>query len=238
MTHRIEKPATLRTLGHQLELAAHRQAVSSKWPRGRRLRGALLIGGTAFLFAGGAGVATGLVPLPGDDGPAFVAQEATAEMRPALAARLSGLQRPREASDSLGEAAAFVTGPDRPAPGSSLRLTPPDPAPGTAHARPSTVDSWALPTDAGTVALEQMVAGTRGGPGSAVSADATMLDAGRAYMTTNDDLIGLAPDGVRNVDIHLANGSTVRLHVENNVFGAKFDQSVQGVTLGPADGGR
>lgn len=232
MTDHAEKPATLRTLGHQLDLVADRHARSPR--EGRRVRSALLAGCTVILFAGGASVATGVVPLPGNDGPGFVARDATAQMNPELAARLSGLQRPRTANDSLGAAAAFVAGPDGPAPGSSLRLTAPDPAPGTAHATPSTVESWALPTDAGTVALEQIVPGSRGGPGSGVSADVKMLDAGHAYMTTNNDLIGLAPDGISTVDAHLADGSTVRLKVVENVFGAQFDQAVQKITLGPA----
>jgi hypothetical protein len=76
-----------------------------------------------------------------------------------------------------------------------------------------------------------MVPGSRGGPGSGVSADVSMLDAGHAFMTTDNDLIGLAPDGVASVDVRLAGGETVRLPVVGNVYGAQFDTSVQGVVL-------
>jgi hypothetical protein len=236
MTTSLDRPPVLRALGLQLERAADREAAASRAGR-RRLRSGLLVGSTVLLLAGGTGVATGIVPVPGGDGPQFVASEATARLSDDLRARLSGLERPRVARDGLGAAAAFVSGPNGPAPGSSLRLTPPPLPTGTPHASASTVDSWALPTRDGTVSLQQLVPSTNGGPGSGVSADAKMLDAGQAFMTTDDDLIGLAPDGVRSVSVHLQDGSVVSLPVAENVFGAQFDQSVERITLGPSDAG-
>ena len=179
------------------------------------------------MLVGGAGAATGLVALPGG-GPDFVAPEATGQFSPALADHLSVLTRRRTAEDSMGKAASLVAGPDSPAPGSSLRVVVPPPIDGTPHAKATTLPVWLVPTSTGDVSMQVLAPGADG-PGSGFAADLQMVDNGHALMSVNQDVFGLAPDGVSSVSITLEDGTQVSLPVAGNVFGAHLDEAAQSV---------
>lgn len=241
-----ERPHFLDTLGAELSRVARAEAArGTSAPRRRRARMRLGAAVAAATLAGGgaAGAATGvvsvsqLIPGGGHD-PAqvqrFAASGATSRFDAALVRELSVLRRPRTAGDAMGAAGNYVSGDAAPA--SSLRIAPPPPAAGTPHAQATELPSWILPTSTGAAALYVLAPGASG-PGSGVGATAAMLDAGQAWTTTNDDLIGLAPDGVAHVAVALQDGSTVELPVAGNVFGAHFDQGIVGVRL-VASGGR
>ncbi|HZV76064.1 MAG TPA: hypothetical protein VFF79_20320 [Conexibacter sp.] len=228
MTTPAELPGFVTKLGDEFSRVAREEAMSRR-PRRRsaRVRTVVLAALASLLLVGGAGAATGLVPLPGD-GPDFVAQDATGQFSPALTAHLSVLTRPRSGADSMGRAASFVAGPDSPAPGSSLRVTVPPPADGTPHASATALPVWLLPTSTGDVSMQVLSPGADG-PGSGFAADLQMVEQGRARMSVNQDVIGLAPDGVRTVRITLEGGARVSLPVVANVYGAHLDEAAQGV---------
>jgi hypothetical protein len=230
----------LDALGAELARVARAEvAPAVRSPRRRLARMRLIAAGAAatFAIAGVAGAASGvvsvseLIPGGGHD-PAQVQQFAPPEQMgsfdPALVRELSVLRRARAASDSMGAVADYVSGDA--APGSSLRIEAPTPPPGTPHASPTTLPTWILPTSTGAAALYGLSPGATG-PGTGVAATPEMLEAGHAWMTTNDDLLGLAPDGVARVTVTLRDGSTVTLPVVGNVFGARFDQGVVSVAL-------
>lgn len=241
MTESAERPRFMDALGAELSRVARAEAArASRAPRRRTTRRQLIaVAAAVTLAAGGAaGAATGVVSISelipgGVNDPAQVQQfapsEATAEFDPALVRELSVLRRPRTAADEMGAPGRYVGGDV--APGSSLRILAPPPEPGTPHAGATTIPSWILPTSTGAAALYGLSPGATG-PGTGVAATPQMLEAGRARMTTNDDLLGLAPDGVDRVTVTLRDGSRVELPVAGNVYGARFDQGVVDVQLG------
>lgn len=231
MTTSVEPPAFLVELGEELARVAREDALRRR-PRRRpaRARSLVLAAFASLVLVAGAGAATGLVPLPGGGGPAFVAHDATGRFSPQLTSRLSALARPRTAADSMGDAAAFVTGPDAPAPGSSLRVAVVAPPDGTAHATAAVLPVWLLPTSAGDVSMQVLPPGADG-PASGFTADLGMVEQGHALMTVGGDVFGLAPDGVASVRVVLGDGTRVTLPVVGNVFGAHLDEPVRGVEL-------
>ncbi len=240
MIDSTEQPRFMTALGRELARVARAEGHRARpTRRPARMRAVLAVIASTLALAAGAGAATGVVSvsdlIPGGPSPAdvqrFAPAEASATFDPALVRELSVLQRPRTQADAMGTAAQHVSGDV--APGSSLRIAAPAPPAGTPHARATTLPAWVVPTSAGTAALYSLSPGATG-PGTGVAADVAMLEQGHARMTVDDDLIGLAPDGVREVTVTLRDGSTVHLPVEGNVFGARFDQSVAGVELQPA----
>lgn len=244
MSESSHPPLFLDELGAELARVARAEASRRRRTRGPlpvvRTRTLVLTIAATLALAGAAGAGTGLVPLtdvdltpgggsPVADGPHFAASSATGRFDPALVRELLLLRRPRTGADSMGDAARHLVGG---APGSSLRLTVPAPADGTPHAHGSTVPAWVVPTPTGTASLQLLAPGADG-LGSGVVADAEMLERGRAYMTLDEDLVGLAPDGVRSVTVTLRDGAHVRLPVVENVFGAHLAGGVAGVALDP-----
>jgi hypothetical protein len=241
MTESLERPRFLDVLGVELSRVVRAEAARTvRVPPRRTPRWRVVLAATAatLAIAGGAGAATGvvsiseLVPGGGTD-PAQVQQfappEATGTFDPALAGQLSVLARARTSADEMGAPGRYVGGDV--APGSSLRIEAPAPTAGTPHAEATTLPSWIVPTSSGAAALYSLSPGATG-PGTGVAATVAMLDAGHAWMTTNDDLLGLAPDGVEHVTVTLRDGSQVELPVVGNVFGARFDQGIADVHLG------
>jgi hypothetical protein len=235
------RPAFLTALGSELARVADAERARTRRSRRPRSARTLALAAAATLaLAGGAAATTGVGPLPDlfhpCDGPPpagapqFTPRDATAEVSPALARRLDVLQRPRTAADSMGEAAAYVSGSGA-APGSSLRVSAPPPDPGTRHATATTVSAWLVPAANGTVTLQMLAPGATG-PASGFAADVEMLDRGHARMTLDRDLLGLAPNGVSDVTVTLTDGSEVVLPVVDNVFGAHLDQPVTDVRFG------
>jgi hypothetical protein len=233
------QPAFLAALRLELSRITREEAQATQ-RRARRFgrRRTLVLAVTGLLaLAGGAG-ATGLVPLPElihpngapapQSGPAFAPHDAVGGFDPALVSTVSVLERARTDADDMGDAGRYVAGSG--SPGSSLRITAPEP-PNSPHASVSTLRAWLVPTTTGAVSMQALSPGATG-PGSGFAADAQMVVHGRAYMTVDDDLLGLAPDGVDSVLVTLRDGSTVELPVVANVFGAHFDMPVAGVRLG------
>jgi hypothetical protein len=230
MSTPAERPLFLTDLGRELSRLAREQR-HGRPARGDRLRSMALSGLAVLLLAAGAGAATGVVPLPGG-GPDFVAPQATGRFSPSLSDELTVLTRARTNADSMGEAGAHVAGPDGPAPGSSLRVTPPAVPSGTPHASATDLNVWLLPTASGRVAMYAMGADSDAtGPGTGFSADREMVRQGHAFMTTNFDVVGLVPDGVRSVRVKLGDASVVELPVADNVFGAHFDAEVRAIAF-------
>ena len=230
MTTPVEPPGFVTTLGDEFARVAREEAV--RRPARRRpvrVRTVVLAALASLVLVGGAGAATGLVPLPGG-GPHFVAQEATGQFSSELTSHLSVLARPRTAADSMGKAAAFVAGPGSPAPGSSLRVAVPPPADGTPHASASTLPVWLVPTATGDVSMQVLPPGADG-PGSGFAADLQMVEQGHALMSMGQDAFGLAPDGVSSVSVTLQDGTHVRLPVVGNVFGAHLDEAARSVSF-------
>ncbi len=239
MTDASQRPPFVDELGAELARVASAETAR----RGRRtpparMRGAVLAAAATLALAGAAGAATGTISvstlIPGDGhAPAqvqrFAAVDATATFDPALVREVSLLRRTRTHADEMGAPGHYVNGDV--APGSSLRVEAPPPAPGTPHADATKLPAWVLPTSTGAAALYSLSPGATG-PGTGVAATPEMLEAGHAWMTTNDALLGLAPDGVERVTITLRDGSAVQLPVSGNVFGAQLDQSVTSVHLG------
>lgn len=223
----VEPPSFVTTLGDEFARVAREDAARRPVRRPVRARTLVLAALATLMLVGGAGAATGLVPLPGG-GPDFVARDATGQFSSALVDHVSVLKRSRTAADSMGSAAAFVAGPDEPAPGSSLRIMVPPPADGTSHATATTLPVWLVPTSSGDVSMQVLAPGADG-PGSGFAADLKMVEQGHALMTVGRDVFGLAPDGVRSVTVTLADGTGVSLPVVGNVFGAHLDEAVQGV---------
>jgi len=232
-------PTFLTELGTELSRIAREEHARTRRGRRPRSRRTLVLAVAAVLaLAGGAGAATDIVPFPellhpGDGpppkgGPRFAPREQTASFDLALVRELSVLRRERTPADSMGAAAAYVSG--NVAPGSSLRVSAPAPPAGTPHATVTTLPAWILPTMDGSASMHTLSPGATG-PGTGFAADAAMLASGRTYMTSNHDLIGLAPNSVRTVSVTLRNGATVRLPVVENVFGARFDQGIATVTI-------
>jgi hypothetical protein len=229
MNRSAKQPAFLDELGDQFARIARQSARGRAARRYRPLRSPLLTGAAILLLAGGAGAATGVVPIPGG-GPDFVAQEASGSFSPELTERIAVLSRSRTDADSMGSAAAYLSGSDRPAPASSLRVKPPAPPAGTPHATATTLPIWLVPTASGAVSMQILPPGATG-PASGFAADVSMLEAGRAWMTVDHDFAGLAPDGVERVIVMLRDGKRVDLPVEGNVYGAHFDMAVDDVRL-------
>jgi len=223
------RPRFLDDLGHELARVAARDQRRGARPRSRARTAVLAVVAT-LLLATVAGAATGTLPLPGSGGPHFVTRDATGSFAPAVVRELAVLARPRTAQDSMGSAAAFVTGAGSPAPGSSLRVVPGGPMPGQEHATAISLPVWLLPADGGTVSMQVLPEGADG-PASAFAADAAMVESRRARMTVGDDLVGLAPNGIRSVTATLSDGSQVRLQVHDNVYGARLAGSVSGVSF-------
>jgi len=223
-------PSFVRELRRELSRVAREEA-ERRPARRRAVRGrtVVLAALASLVLVGGAGAATGLIPLSGG-GPDFAAKDATGEFSPALIGRLSVLKRPRIAADSMGRAGAFVAGPDSPAPGSSLRVPVPAPAVGTPHASATGLPVWLLPTSTGDVTMQVLAPGATG-PGSGFAAGVAMLEQGHAWMSLGQDVMGLAPDRVNSVRVTLRDGTRIRLPVVGNVFGAHLDEPVQGVSF-------
>ena len=232
MTTPVERPHFLTKLGDEFERVAREEAAQSRAPRRSvRVRTMVLAGMATLLLVGGAGAATGIVPFPGD-GPQFVPQEATGHFDSVLADHVSVLSRTRTAEDSMGSAAAFVAGGNEPAPGSSLRVIPPPPPADALHASTTTLNVWLLPTSSGEASIEVLSPGSGAdGPASGFSADLQMVDEGHAFMTLDDDLVGLVPDGVSAVTVALKDGAREVLPVVGNVYGAHFDEGIQSVAF-------
>jgi hypothetical protein len=223
------RPQFLDDLGHELMRVAaqdRRRGASAR----SRTRTAVLAVVATLLLVTAAGAATGTLPLPGSGGPQFVARDATGSFAPSVIRELAVLARPRTAEDSMGSAAAFVTGAGSPAPGSSLRVVPGEPVVGEEHATAISLPVWLLPADGGTVSMQVLPEGADG-PASAFAADAAMVESGRARMTVGDDLVGLAPNGVQTATATLSDGSQVHLRVHDNVYGAHLAGSVTGVSF-------
>jgi len=241
MTESADRPRFLDALGAELSRVARVEAArANAAPRRARTRRRLAAGAAVatLALAGAAGAATRVVSISellpgGGHDPAqvqrFAPSDATAAFGPMLVRKLSVLRRPRTAADAMGAAARYVGGDVAPA--SSLRIEAPSPPAGTPHARATTLPSWIVPTTSGDAALYALSPGATG-PGSGVAATPEMLAAGHAWMTTNHDLLGLAPNGVAHVTVTLRDGSRVALPVVSNVFGARFDQGVTDVRLG------
>ncbi|MFL5817898.1 MAG: hypothetical protein ACJ76L_09880 [Conexibacter sp.] len=233
MSAQAERPAFVVAIGEELERIAREDIARARRARRPvRVRTLVLAALASLALVGAAGAATGLVPLPGH-GPDFVPREATGHFSPALAARVSVLERARTQADSMGPAAAFVAGPDGAAPGSSLRVAVPPPAAGTPDASAMVLPVWLLPTANGGVSMQVLAKGADG-PASGFAADLRMVEQGHARMSVNRDLMGLAPDGVDHVDVLLRDGTRLSLPVVQNVFGAHLDEPVQSVEM-PAD---
>lgn len=241
MTDTHSRPLFLSEIRSELARVAHEESLRlHRTRRPRRIRTVALASVLALAVAGGAGAATGVVSFPDllhpgsgpppQDGPRLAAADSVGEFDPALVRELEVLRRPRTADDAMGATASRHVA-SNVAPAASLRITAPDPPAGTPHATTAALPTWIVPTSTGTAALYSLAPGATG-PGTGVAADVAMLLAGRAYMTTDDELIGLAPNGVRMVTVSLADGSTVELSVVGNVFGAQFDQPVTSVELG------
>jgi hypothetical protein len=226
MTTSTEQPDFVAKLGDEFTRVA-REASEPRYRRPARARTLVLAAFASLLVVGGAGAATGLVPLPGS-GPDFVAQDATGQFSAALTREVSVLSRTRTPADSMGQAAAFVAGSDGPAPGSSLRVVVPAPAAGTPHASAVTLPVWLLPTSSGDVSMQVLPPGADG-PASGFAADPQMIDQGHARMSVGSNLVGLAPDGVSHVDVTLQDGAHVDLPVVQNVYGGHLDEPAQSV---------
>jgi hypothetical protein len=226
MTTSTEQHDFVAKLGDEFARVA-REASGPRYRRPVRARTLVLAAFASLLIAGGAGAATGLVPLPGS-GPDFVAQDATGQFSPTLTRDVSVLSRARTADDSMGKAAAFVAGADGPAPGSSLRVVVPAPAEGTPHASAVTLSVWLLPTSSGDVSMQVLPPGADG-PASGFAADPQMVDQGHAQMSVGSNVVGLAPDGVSRVDVTLQDGTHVGLPVVQNVYGAHLDEPAESV---------
>jgi hypothetical protein len=228
MTHQAARPRFLDQLGDELRRVAERETTRSHGAtRRHRVRTGVAAVAATLALAAGAGAATGTLHLPGGGGPDFVARETTGHFGSALTGELSVLDRARTPADAMGNAAAYVTGPDSPAPGSSLRVVPGGPASATPHASATSLPVWLLPTESGDVNVQALPPGATGTAG--FSADTSALDKGWARMTVDDDLIGLAPDAVRTVTVTLESGVQVKLRVVDNVYGAHFDAGVSAV---------
>lgn len=228
MTTPVEAPGFVTVLGDEFARVAREEA--TRRPARRRparARTVVLAALASLVLVGGAGAATGLVPLPGG-GPHFVARDATGQFSPDLASHVSVLARPRTAADSMGEAASFVAGPDGPAPGSSLRVAVPPPAAGTPHATATLLPVWLVPTSTGDVSMQVLPPGAAG-PASGFAADLQMVEHGHALMSVNQDVFGVAPDGVSSVSVTLQDGTHISLPVVGDVFGAHLDEAVQAV---------
>lgn len=230
MTTSAERPTFVNVIGDELARVARADAKRARAVRRpARVRTFVLATVATLALVAAAGAATGIVPLSGG-GPDFAPREATGQFSPALIEHVSALSRARTAADSMGEAAAYVAGPDGAAPGSSLRVVAAPPEEGTPHASATTLPIWLVPTASGDVSMEVLPKGADG-PASGFAADVEMVEQGHALMTVGRDLVGLAPNGVDHVDVQLQDGAQLSLPVVGNVYGAHLDEPVASVEL-------
>jgi hypothetical protein len=230
VTGEDDRPRFLVELGDELARVAHQDQARRRSLGRVRLRPAVLAGAATLAMGAAAGAASGVIDLPGGES-GFVPRTATARFAPSLVEHVSVLGRARTGADSMGDAAARVVGADGPAPASSLRVHPPAP-PAHAHARPTELTVWLLPTVSGAVNIQVLAPGAEG-PMRGFTADAQLIGSGRARINVEHDVLGIVPDGVSAVTIVLRGGERVQLPVADNVYGAHLGAPAVDVELAP-----
>ncbi|MDO8211329.1 hypothetical protein [Conexibacter sp. CPCC 206217] len=110
-------------------------------------------------------------------------------------------------------------------PDASLLIDPAAPNAGSA-ATPSTTKAWLVPAGTGRLAL---VTQTRDLGPQIMLGDLTAITRGQVVSAVTDELVGVAPNGVTRVRVHMVDGREVELPVRGNVFAAHLPATFQSV---------